>query len=200
MGAWANARLKALPQETRIAMWNRYIAGEYGGMNEAMARLFRLSGDRRFIETAKLFDNTTLFYGNAAHEGGLAKKVDTIRGKHANQHIPQITGALETFRNTREMPYYQIASNFWNIVNDSYMYSIGGVAGARNPNNAECFPVQPGTLWENGILECLVSCGERWRSRLSRYPCRKFPGFAENHVRHSHHPPRSEAGSPDNFA
>jgi uncharacterized protein len=151
MGAWANARLKALPQETRIGMWNRYIAGEYGGMNEVMARLFRLTGDRRFIETAKLFDNTTVFFGNAGHDGGLAKNVDTIRGKHANQHIPQITGALETFRNTRELPYYQIASNFWNIVNDNYMYSIGGVAGARNPNNAECFPVQPGTLWENGF-------------------------------------------------
>jgi DUF1680 family protein len=31
------------------------------------------------------------------------------------------------------------------------MYSIGGVAGARNPNNAECFTAQPGTLWENGF-------------------------------------------------
>ena len=151
MGGWAYTRLKAVPEETRIAMWNRYIAGEYGGMNEVMARLFRLTGDRRFIETAKLFDNTTVFFGNAAHEGGLAKNVDTIRGRHANQHIPQITGALETFRNTREMPYYQIASNFWEIVNDNYMYSIGGVAGARNPNNAECFTAQPSSLWENGF-------------------------------------------------
>jgi DUF1680 family protein len=151
MGAWAYTRLKALPPETRIAMWNRYIAGEYGGMNEVMARLFRLTGDRRFIEGAKLFDNTTVFFGNAAHEHGLAKNVDTIRGRHANQHIPQITGALETFRSTRELPYYQIASNFWTIVNDNYMYSIGGVAGARNPNNAECFTAQPATLWENGF-------------------------------------------------
>jgi DUF1680 family protein len=151
MGAWAYARLKAVPPDTRIAMWNRYIAGEYGGMNEVMARLFRLTGDRRFIETAKLFDNTNFFFGNAAHEGGLAKNVDTLRGKHANQHIPQITGALETFRNTRELPYYQIATNFWQIVNDNYMYSIGGVAGARNPNNAECFTAQPASLWENGF-------------------------------------------------
>jgi DUF1680 family protein len=151
MGGWAYTRLKAVPEETRIAMWNRYIAGEYGGMNEVMARLFRLTGDRRFIETAKLFDNTTVFFGNAAHEHGLAKNVDTIRGRHANQHIPQITGALETFRNTRELPYYQIASNFWQIVNDDYMYSIGGVAGARTPNNAECFTAQPATLWENGF-------------------------------------------------
>jgi DUF1680 family protein len=151
MGAWSYARLKEVPAETRISMWNRYIAGEYGGMNEVLARLYRLTGDKQFIEAAKLFDNTSLFFGNAAHEHGLARNVDTIRGKHANQHIPQITGALETFRGTRELPYYLIAANFWDIVNTSYMYSIGGVAGARNPNNAECFTAQPNTLWENGF-------------------------------------------------
>jgi len=151
MGAWTYARLKALPPETRTKMWGTYIAGEYGGMNEVMARLFRLTGDKRFIECAKLFDNTNFFFGNASHEGGLAKNVDTIRGRHANQHIPQITGALETFRNTREVPYYLIATNFWEMVNRDYMYSIGGVAGARVPNNAECFIAQPNTLWENGF-------------------------------------------------
>ncbi len=151
MGAWVHARLKALPADTRTGMWSRYIAGEYGGMNEVMARLFRLTGDRQFLECAKLFDNTTVFFGNAGREHGLARNVDTIRGKHANQHLPQITGALETFRGTGELPYYVIAANFWEIVNRSYMYSIGGVAGARNPNNAECFTAQPDTLWENGF-------------------------------------------------
>ena len=155
-GAWVRGRTrgsKALPPETRISMWNRYIAGEYGGMNEVMARLFRLTGDKQFLDGAKLFDNTNFFFGNAAHDHGLAKNVDTIRGRHANQHIPQITGALETFRNTKEMPYYLIASNFWDIVNRSYMYSIGGVAGARTPNNAECFTAQPDTLWQNGFAQ-----------------------------------------------
>jgi uncharacterized protein len=151
MGAWVHARLNALPAETRIAMWNRYIAGEYGGMNEAMARLFRLTGDRRFLATAKLFDNTNFFFGNATQDHGLAKNVDTVRGRHANQHIPQVTGALETFRSTQELPYFHIAANFWDIVNGGYMYSIGGVAGARNPNNAECFTAQPDALWEHGF-------------------------------------------------
>jgi DUF1680 family protein len=151
MGGWVQTRLTAVPAETRIRMWSRYIAGEYGGMNEAMARLFRLTGERRFLDTAKLFDNTNFFYGNANHDHGLAKGVDTVRGRHANQHIPQITGALETFRNTKEMPYYQIASNFWEIVNSGYTYSIGGVAGAKTPNNAECFTAQPNTLWQNGL-------------------------------------------------
>ncbi len=151
MGKWAHARLGALPPETRASMWGRYIAGEYGGMNEVLARLFRLTGDKSFLEGAKLFDNTGFFFGSAAREGGLAKNVDTIRGRHANQHIPQITGALETFRGTKERPYYDIATNFWEMVNAGYMYSIGGVAGAKNPNNAECFVAQPGTLWENGF-------------------------------------------------
>ncbi|HEX6975432.1 MAG TPA: beta-L-arabinofuranosidase domain-containing protein [Vicinamibacterales bacterium] len=151
MGAWVYTRLKALPPETRASMWGRYIAGEYGGSNEVMARLYRLTGDRQFLECAKLFDNTGFFFGNANHDAGLAKNVDTIRGKHANQHIPQITGALETYRNTGEMPYWMIASNFWDIVNNSYMYSIGGVAGAKVPNNAECFTAEPNSLWQNGF-------------------------------------------------
>jgi len=37
------------------------------------------------------------------------------------------------------------------MVTGDYMYSIGGVAGARNPNNAECFTAQPATLYENGF-------------------------------------------------
>jgi DUF1680 family protein len=151
MGLWACTRLGALPPATRTAMWSTYIAGEYGGMNEVMARLFRLTGDRRFLAGAKLFDNTTVFFGNAAHDSGLARNVDTIRGKHANQHIPQMTGALETFRATRELPYYLVASHFWEIVNRSYTYSIGGVAGARTPKNPECFTGEPDSLWKNGF-------------------------------------------------
>jgi uncharacterized protein len=161
MGAWVYSRLKALPIQTRINMWNRYIAGEYGGMNEVLARLYRLTNDKQFIECAKLFDNINFFFGNTDHEHGLAMNVDTIRGRHANQHIPQIMGALETFRNTREFPYYRIADNFWNIVTHSYMYSIGGVAGARNPNNAECFTAEPDTLFANGFArggQCETCC------------------------------------------
>ncbi|HSP89726.1 MAG TPA: beta-L-arabinofuranosidase domain-containing protein, partial [Vicinamibacterales bacterium] len=151
MGAWVYARLRAVPAETRISMWSRYIAGEYGGMNEVMARLYRLTRDRQFLECARLFDNVNVFFGNADHGHGLAANVDTIRGKHANQHIPQITGALETFRGTGERPYFDIADNFWDIATSGYMYAIGGVAGARTPNNAECFTAEPDSLWEHGF-------------------------------------------------
>lgn len=151
MARWVSTRLNALPAATRTSMWNRYIAGEYGGMNEVLARLSRLVGDTSYLATAKLFDNTILFFGDAQHSHGLAKNVDTIRGRHANQHIPQILGALETYRDTHEPEYWAIAANFWRMATHSYRYSIGGVAGARNPNNAECFTEQPDTLFANGF-------------------------------------------------
>lgn len=151
MGNWVHARLTDLPSDTLLSMWNRYIAGEFGGMNEAMARLYRMTGEPKYLQTARLFDNIRVFYGDADRSHGLAKNVDMIRGLHSNQHIPQIMGALEIYRDSEAPDYYNIADNFWNKATGDYMYSIGGVAGARTPNNAECFTVQPATLYENGF-------------------------------------------------
>src|SRR6478736_3950585 len=46
MAGWVQQRLKVVPAATRISMWNRYIAGEYGGMNEVLARLSRITAMR----------------------------------------------------------------------------------------------------------------------------------------------------------
>lgn len=153
MGAWVYARLRILPAATRTSMWDRYIAGEYGGMNEVLGRLFRITRNPDFLACAKLFDNVTVFFGNAGHEHGLGRNVDVFRGKHANQLLPQILGALETYRVTAEASYWHVADNFWDICLHQYSYTIGGVAGAANPNNAECFTAQPSTLWENGFSD-----------------------------------------------
>lgn len=151
MGDWVYARLSKVPTDTLIKMWNTYIAGEFGGMNEAMARLYRITGKPNHLKTAQLFDNIRVFFGDTQHSHGLAKNVDLFRGLHANQHIPQVVGSIETYRATNNPEYYRIADNFWYKMVNDYMYSIGGVAGARNPNNAECFIAEPGTLYENGF-------------------------------------------------
>ncbi len=151
MGDWVYTRLSKLPTDTLIKMWNTYIAGEFGGMNETMARLYRITGKPNFLKTAQLFDNIKVFFGDTQHSHGLAKNVDLFRGLHANQHIPQVVGSVETYRASNNPEYYKIADNFWYKMVNDYMYSIGGVAGARNPANAECFISQPGTLYENGF-------------------------------------------------
>jgi DUF1680 family protein len=151
MGDWVYARLSKVPTDTLIKMWNTYIAGEFGGMNEVMARMYRITGKQDHLKTAQLFDNIRVFFGDTAHSHGLAKNVDLFRGLHANQHIPQMVGSIEMYRVSHNSEYYKIADNFWYKMVNDYMYSIGGVAGARNPNNAECFISQPGTLYENGF-------------------------------------------------
>src|SRR5690606_5888160 len=115
------------------------------------AHLYRLTNEPKYLKTAHLFDNIRLFFGDAEHSHGLAKNVDMLRGLHANQHIPQIVGSIEMYRVSNNLDYYNVANNFWyNVVND-YMYSIGGVAGARDPANAECFTAQPASLYANGF-------------------------------------------------
>lgn len=151
MGDWVYARLNKLPQDTLIKMWNTYIAGEYGGMNEVMARMYRITHNAEYLKTAQLFDNIRVFFGDKEHSNGLAKNLDNFRGLHANQHIPQIIGSIETYRASNNPEYYKVADNFWHKAISDYMYSIGGVAGARNPANAECFISQPGTLYQNGF-------------------------------------------------
>jgi len=153
MSDWVYVRLSQLPQETLIKMWNTYIAGEFGGMNESMARLYKITGDQKYLKTAQLFDNIKVFFGDTAHSHGLAKNVDIFRGLHANQHIPQIVGSIEMYNVASNPEYYKVADNFWYKMVNDYMYSIGGVAGARNPANAECFISQPATLYENGFSE-----------------------------------------------
>jgi len=151
MGKWVHARLSKIPKENLIKMWNTYIAGEFGGMNESMARLYQITKNPDYLKTAQLFDNIKMFYGDAEHSHGLAKNVDSFRGLHANQHIPQIVGSMEMYRVSNDPNYFKIADNFWYKTVNDYMYSIGGVAGARNPANAECFISQPATLYENGF-------------------------------------------------
>ncbi len=126
IGHWVCRRLSALTPEHRARMWKLYIAGEFGGMNESMARLALLTGDKVFLEGAKMFDNVNIF-------PGLAKGEDTIKHLHANQHIPQIMGALLEYRATGDETYRSIAENFFDIVTEHHLYAIGGVG------QGECF-------------------------------------------------------------
>lgn len=120
LGLWVYDRLSACTKEQREQMWAMYIAGEYGGMNESLARLYEITKDSRFLEASQMFDNKDFF-------DGLAKNEDTIQGRHANQHIPQIVGAVHEYAATGDDYYYDVAQHFWELTTARYAYSIGGV-------------------------------------------------------------------------
>ncbi len=112
----------------RYEMWNMYIAGEVGGMAESLSRLAELSTDAtdrsRFIEAASYFDSPAFF-------DPLSQNIDDIRTRHANQHIPMITGALRSYRTNGKAYYYNLAYNFWNMIQGRYVYAMGGVGNGE---------------------------------------------------------------------
>lgn len=120
MGMWTWRRLGRLPEEQLKKMWSMYIAGEFGGMNAVMAQLAQITGKEEFIRCARLFDNDKLFEP-------LSRDMDCLSGLHANQHIPQVLGALEIYKATGEERYLHIAEAFWATVTGNRSYAPGGV-------------------------------------------------------------------------
>ena len=112
----------------RYEMWNMYIAGEVGGMAESLARLSEMTGTAEekahLLEAANYFDSPAFF-------DPLSKNVDAIRTRHANQHIPMVTGALRSFRGNNNPYYYNLAQNFWTMIQGRYRYAMGGVGNGE---------------------------------------------------------------------
>ena len=122
----------------RYEMWNMYIAGEVGGMAESLARLSEMTREReelrvkseelsvseKLLEAANYFDSPAFF-------DPLAKNIDAIRTRHANQHIPMVTGALRSFRGNNNPYYYNLAQNFWTMIQGRYRYAMGGVGNGE---------------------------------------------------------------------
>ena len=123
----SQAQRRAKPGN-RYEMWNMYIAGEVGGMAESLARLSELTDNAeekgRLLEAATYFDSPAFF-------DPLAKNIDAIRTRHANQHIPMVTGALRAFRGNNNPYYYNLAENFWTMIQGRYRYAMGGVGNGE---------------------------------------------------------------------
>ena len=121
------AERQAMPGN-RYEMWNMYIAGEVGGMEESLSRLSEMVSDptekARLLEAANCFDAPAFF-------DPVAKNIDDIRTRHANQHIPMITGALRTYISNGNPYYYNLAYNFWSLVQGRYAYAMGGVGNGE---------------------------------------------------------------------
>ena len=112
----------------RYEMWNMYIAGEVGGMAESLARLSEMTGNAEekvhLLEAANYFDSPAFF-------DPLAKNIDAIRTRHANQHIPMVTGALRSYRGNHNPYYYDLAQNFWTMIQGRYRYAMGDVGNGE---------------------------------------------------------------------
>ncbi len=113
---------------TRTSRWSKEIqdtvlAVEYGGMNQAMYDLYRVTGKQEHEQAAHMFDEMTLFEE-------IQKGHDILNGKHANTTIPKFLGALHRYMargyQTEDQFYLEAVEKFWEIVTTHHTYITGG--------------------------------------------------------------------------
>ena len=96
------------------------LGTEFGGLPEALANLYRITGKERYLATAQRFYHAKVL-------DPLADGLDTLPGLQANVTTPKIIACLRMWEETGSGKYHDIAQNFWDIVTGHHVYVIGGV-------------------------------------------------------------------------
>ena len=122
----------ALDVATRLADWVDWRTGrlsydemqmvlqtEFGGLPEALANLYAITGAERYLATAQRFYH-------AAVLDPLADGMDALPGLQANVTTPKIVACVRMWEETGSTRYRDIAHNFWNLVTGHHVYVIGG--------------------------------------------------------------------------
>jgi DUF1680 family protein len=124
-------------------MWDTYIAGEMNQAAVPIAEIYALTGDEKYLDTAKLFDNRESLFGACARNEDILdvapadnpgpRRPDRL---HANQHIPNNLSYLRIYEQTGDEEYLQVAKNFFSFVVPHRLYAIGGTGGSYPGSNS----------------------------------------------------------------
>ena len=93
---------------------------EFGGLPEALANLYTITGRERYLATAQRFYHAEVL-------DPLADGLDILPGLQANVTTPKIVACVRMWEETGSGKYRDIAQNFWEIVTGHHVYVIGGV-------------------------------------------------------------------------
>ncbi|WP_024833132.1 beta-L-arabinofuranosidase domain-containing protein [Ruminiclostridium josui] len=117
LGDWIYNRVNAWDSATQA----KVLSVEYGGMNDCLLELYKLTGKSNHLAAAKKFEEPSLL-------NTIASGNNVLPGKHANTIIPKFIGAINRYRTlgTSETSYLTAAQQFWNFVVRDHTYVTGG--------------------------------------------------------------------------
>jgi hypothetical protein len=137
------------------ADWQNMLACEYGGMNEALANLYGVTGDERYLELSRKFHDT-----NVLHP--LAEGIPDLTGLHANTQIPKVIGVARQYELIGDDSLKTIADFFWEQMVDDHSYVIGG-------NSMGEFLAEPDVLADRLDATTAETCNTYNMLRLTRH-------------------------------
>jgi len=92
---------------------------EHGGINEAFAEIYALTGDEKALKLAERFYHHRVL-------DPLARREDKLTGLHGNTQIPKLIGLARLYRLTGKEHYETASSFFWETVVQNRTYANGG--------------------------------------------------------------------------
>jgi uncharacterized protein len=92
---------------------------EFGAMSDVLAQLYEITGDKKHLDAAQLFNREWFI-------GPLAKGEDHLAGLHGNTHIAQALGLAHCANITGDPEEMKASENFWRIVTRDHSFVIGG--------------------------------------------------------------------------
>ena len=121
MAGWLKFRVGRISHNQQ----QKALGNEHGGMNEALANLYAITGNPDHLQLAKEFNHEVIFEP-------LVRGEDKLDGKHANTQIPKITGAVREYELTGDKSLLTVATTFWRAVAMNRSYVIGGDSDAEH--------------------------------------------------------------------
>ena len=112
---WALRLTSHLSEEQMQTM----LKSEHGGMNEVLADVYALTGERKYLDLALKFSHQALLQP-------LQKGEDKLTGLHANTQIPKVIGFQRIGALSHREDMRQAAAFFWQTVVDRRTVAIGG--------------------------------------------------------------------------
>ncbi|MCH5599598.1 glycoside hydrolase family 127 protein [Niabella ginsengisoli] len=97
----------------------KMLACEHGGMNDALANMYAITGDQKYLDIANRFYHRHVL-------DPLSMQKDELAGKHANTQIPKVIGCARIYETSANQKDKNIADFFWQTVTTDHSYVIGG--------------------------------------------------------------------------
>ena len=114
------------------AQMQQMLNMEQGGMNEVLADLYAITGDRKYLATAERFNHHAII-------DPLIAQQDQLTGKHANTQIPKIVGLERIANLTGNQADAAGARFFWTTVTSHRSLAFGGNSVAEHFNDPHDF-------------------------------------------------------------
>jgi uncharacterized protein len=115
MADWTGTIVDPLTEEQRQKM----LRCEYGGMNDVLANLYSLTGEKKYLELSyRFYDDFVM--------KPLSEGKDPLSGKHSNTNIPKAIGSARQHELTTNGSDKAIATNYWKFTTENYTYVTGG--------------------------------------------------------------------------